>query len=123
MKHEIVLTLEQQERFNEYLELQEKIKIDTAASEVIRKEIDQVVAESDAEDDQPVVMVVGNRTISYSAVAQNYKFNYDMASYINETKAYDTLTVSVANARRILSEANVNVYFSVEKGSRRISLK
>ena len=119
----IKLTEEQTTRFDEFVSLQQAIKDLTDQAAIIRTEIDQCVRDAEADDTEAVVILVNDNIIEFSVVANSYKFDYDIEDYIVETSAYNTLTVSSTVAKKELSSDQVEKYFRIEKGSRRLKIK
>jgi hypothetical protein len=119
----IKLSEEQTTRFDEFIALQQAIKDLKIQSDIIRTEIDQCVRDAEPPDTDAVVILVNDNIIEFSVVAKSFTFSYDIEQYIIETSAYNTLTVSSTAAKTELSSAQVEKYFSVEKGTRRIKIK
>lgn len=119
----IKISEEQTTRFDEYIALQKAIKEMTDQANEIRTEIEQCVHDENPADDQAVIIMVNDNVIEFSVVASSYKFAYDIEAYIHETQAYDTLTVSSTAAKKVLSKEQVEAYFSIDKGSRRLKIK
>jgi hypothetical protein len=119
----IKISEEQVSRFEEYVALQRSIKELSDQAAEIRAEIDQCVYDVDPIEDESVVIIVNDSIIEFSVVPKSFKFDYDIKEYIEETSAYDTLTVSSTEAKKILSAKQVDKYFRIEKGTRRIKIK
>lgn len=117
------LTEQQVKRFDEYIALQDAIKQLTEQATEIRTEIEQVVYDSNSSDDESVVLIVNDKIIEFSVVSKSFKFDYDVKQYIEETSAYGTLTVSSTAAKAALSSEQIDKYFNIEKGSRRLKIK
>jgi hypothetical protein len=119
----IDLTAEQITAFDEYIQIQQTIKELTEKAEAIRVDIDQCVKNANAADDEAVVLIINDHSLEFSVVAKSFKFDYDIVSYISETNAFDTLTVSSTAAKKSLSNEQVEKYFKIENGSRRLKIK
>lgn len=119
----VKISEEQVARFEEYVAIQQAIKEMSDKAAEIRAEIDQCVYDVDPVEDESVVIIVNDSIIEFSVVPKSFKFDYDIKEYIEETSAYGTLTVSSTEAKKILSAKQVDKYFRIEKGTRRIKIK
>lgn len=119
----IELTPDQVEKYAEFCFIRQTIKELTEQANEICTEIEQQVYDSDAADDEPVVLIVKDNIIEFSVVPKSFKFDYDIKKYIEETNAYDTLTVSSTAAKKDLSSEQVSKYFTIDKGNRRLKIK
>lgn len=123
MAHTIALTDQQVERYDEYVYLQQTIKELTEQASIIRTELEQQVHDANVNDDEVAVFIVKDKIIEFSVVAKSFKFVYDIKDYIEETNAYETLSVSSTEAKKALNTEQLNKYFNIEKGTRRLKIK
>lgn len=117
------LTQEQVDRYGQFIELKKQIELLTKESDVIRKEIEQAIKDQDIDSDETIVMFIDSNIIELSKPTQTLKFNYDIEQFINETRKYEVLQVSTILARKHLQSDELDVYFKIEPGSRKLSIK
>jgi hypothetical protein len=86
----------------------------------LRKLVDNIIANANADDLEEVVMETDMVIIPFSTNTESLKFKYDMEQYIQETGKYATLSVSLVEARKHLSHAQLATYFETVVGSRKL---
>lgn len=117
------LTQEQVDRFSKFVEISNQIAILEQQAKEIRNEIEDVVLHSNVSDEETIMMFIDSDVIELSKPTKSLKFNYDVKDFINETKNYDVLAVSTTLARKHLTNEQLDVYFKIEQGKRKLSIK
>lgn len=123
MAVQLELTQEQIDRYGRFIELKKQIDYLKKESDEIREEIDAAVRERDIDSSETVMIFIDDNVIELSKPTQTLKFNYDIAEFINETNKYDVLQVSTTLARKHLTTDEIDVYFKIEPGSRKLTIK
>ncbi len=123
MAVQLELTQEQIDRYGRFIELKKQIEFLKKETDEIREEIDAAVRERDIDSSETVMIFIDDNVIELSKPTQSLKFNYDIAEFINETNKYDVLQVSTTLARKHLTADEIDVYFKIEPGSRKLTIK
>jgi hypothetical protein len=120
MNLQIQLSGDQAETAKAYALIKAEIKCLEDQAKQFKKELDGIIANSEAEyDDAVELMVDDNVVVTYSRAVYNYKFDYDISKFLQETKAYDLVEISVTKARTLLGEEKMREYFNKVVGSRK----
>lgn len=123
MALQLELTQEQTDRFGKFIDLKNQIDYLNKQAEEIKKEINDLVQSSGADDSEAVMMFIDGAVIELSKPTQALKFNYDIKKFIAETNNYDVLQISSTLARKHLTPDELENYFVFETGSRKLSVK
>jgi hypothetical protein len=86
----------------------------------LRKLVDNIVANANADDLEEVIMETTDFIIPFATVSESLKFDYNVKKYLEETGAYNTVSVSIVDARKHLSTQQLSTYFNTVVGSRKI---
>lgn len=120
MNLQIQLSGDQAETAKAYALIKAEIKCLEDQAKQFKKELDSIIANSEAEYDDAVELMVDDKVVvTYSRAVYNYKFDYDISKFLQETKAYDLVEISVTKARTLLGEEKMREYFNKVVGSRK----
>jgi hypothetical protein len=120
MNLQIQLSGDQAETAKAYALIKAEIKCLEDQAKQFKKELDVIITNSEAEYDDAVELMVDDKVVvTYSRAVYNYKFDYDISKFLQETKAYDLVEISVTKARTFLGEEKMREYFNKVVGSRK----
>ena len=105
------------ELVEEFVELYNKLAPDLDRYEAIKKKLGDAAALD--KSDNAITLLGNTHVLDYSAPAESLSCNVTAAEFVTHTQAWSALTVSVAEARKILSTSQLASLFDKKTGARR----
>ncbi len=105
------------ELVEEFVELYTKLAPDLDRYEIVKKKLGAAVALD--KSSCPVTLAGYTHLIDYTAPAESLVCSVNAAEFIAQTNAWSALTVSVTEARKQLSAAQLAMLFEKKTGARR----
>jgi hypothetical protein len=104
----------------EFALLQQQIKELETRRDALRKAIDVHVTNIKEAVDEELSFENADYSLKFSAVPDALKFNYDIKGFIAETQKYECVSISVVEAKKHLSEAELCKYFITTTNKRKL---
>lgn len=106
------------ELIDEFAEVHLRIAQDLARHDALKKKLTGFAAEFDT--NEPVTLSSDHYVLEYSAPSQSDKCTLDAQQFIEQTGSWESLSISVAEARKQLPASAFMALFQAVRGSRRL---
>ncbi len=117
---QIDINEQQAQLVDQYASVDAQIKELTAQLKGLRSELDSIVVSAEVPDHESAVLRTENSMLEYSSPSESLRFSANMVDFVNETKCFDVLDISITKARKQLTAENLARYFTTVIGSRKL---
>ena len=106
------------DKIDEFARLSDRIAKDLERYEKLKKELGKVANE--IKDDEAIVLAGHVYQLRYSKPTHNLVLNTTPQQFARKTKCWGAMKVSTADARKLLSQEQLDQFFDEQLGSRRL---